>query len=518
MTISGPQWTTLTLLSYSLAATAMSTAGWSNASASIAVDPTGSFTLFSLYGPSVAIQNNRLYIEGGSLRLSPPGEISAFKTVDRANTRLLWLDLTTAFDWANHRVFSDSKPRSTPNQQQGVAFTGNASDGRFFIFGGSLGYTNSSAPDYVPPPVQNLRQFWYFDLRQSEQQHWTTATIDSASGVQNVVHGAAATDARRGVGYYLDGEINSDVVRSSPSYAVTGLVSFRFSDLSWKNTTTSRYSSTVGGLMEYVPVGKQGILVVFGGKTADAGKDSSKATMNDMSLIRIYDIDSDSWYDQTATGGGDRGFPYSRTGSCSVMVPSPDNSTFNIYVQGGENQTGLLGDVWVLSLPSFTWIDVVDSDSDIGQRGHTCKAVGKHMFSICGGVGAYSAPLFYIFDMVQLAWTNSYNPKAGPYGIPQAISSVIGGDSKGGRTLAPPSGWTSAELGEIFAARPGEDGISSSPPPPTAPASKQLTTGEMAGIIVGSIVGFAALVILAVLVLKRWWPKEWLPSKPPPII
>jgi hypothetical protein len=49
------------------------------------------------------------------------------------------------------------------------------------------------------------------------------------------------------------------------------------------------------------------------------------------------------------------------------------------------------------------------------------------MFSVGGAVGAYVAPLFLVFDMVELAWINSYDPNAPPYSLSQNITSVIGG-------------------------------------------------------------------------------------------
>lgn len=48
------------------------------------------------------------------------------------------------------------------------------------------------------------------------------------------------------------------------------------------------------------------------------------------------------------------------------------------------------------------------------------------MFSVCGSEGATMTPLFRVFDMVELSWTNSYDPNQS-YSIPQSLAAVIGG-------------------------------------------------------------------------------------------
>jgi hypothetical protein len=203
------------------------------------------------------------------------------------------LELSTPFDWGSNKVSSLSKPSGIPSQQQSVTFTG-SDDPRFFVFGGTIANPNATSPAYIAPPTVNKPQFWYFD---SISLEWTLATINGSSGVQNVVNGAATSDPIRNVGYYLDGQVNSDVVLNSPTVFVTGLVSFNFSDLSWKNETILG-QSTVGGFMEYVPVGKKGILVAFGGENANAGTDGASAPLVSATFLLICGHREKQWLTQ----------------------------------------------------------------------------------------------------------------------------------------------------------------------------------------------------------------------------
>lgn len=109
----------------------------------------------------------------------------------------------------------------------------------------------------------------------------------------------------------------------------------------------------VGGFSQFLPMGRKGVLVNFGG--IDMG---DKGKTQGMEKIEIYDVDTETWITQTAEGAKDSGVPSGRTDGCSVMAKAEDGSSWNIYMYGGlERDSGkALNDVWVLSIPSFTWI------------------------------------------------------------------------------------------------------------------------------------------------------------------
>ena len=78
-----------------------------------------------------------------------------------------------------------------------------------------------------------------------------------------------------------------------------------------------------------------------------------------MNNIDVYDIASSTWYKQSTSGPT----PGIRVNPCAVAVSAPDGSSTNIYMFGGQsllpygNQTQY-NDMWILTLPSFTWIQV----------------------------------------------------------------------------------------------------------------------------------------------------------------
>jgi len=72
-----------------------------------------------------------------------------------------------------------------------------------------------------------------------------------------------------------------------------------------------------------------------------------------MDEIWIYDIASSYWMKQTATGD----IPSVRTRSCSVLVPAPDFSSYQLYMFSGSTgwDAVYVLDMYVLSIPAFVW-------------------------------------------------------------------------------------------------------------------------------------------------------------------
>ena len=108
-------------------------------------------------------------------------------------------------------------------------------------------------------------------------------------------------------------------------------------------------------------------------------------------------------------------------------------------INGGEgvsasqqNQQLEFNNVYVLSLPGFVWTKSNDT-SGPRKYGHSCEVIGnRHMLSI-GGHDPF-VPYFSqsnttdnftqglgIFDMVNLGWIDTYDAKAAPYEMPEAI-------------------------------------------------------------------------------------------------
>ncbi|EPS38006.1 hypothetical protein H072_8264 [Dactylellina haptotyla CBS 200.50] len=138
---------------------------------------------------------------------------------------------------------------------------------------------------------------------------------------------------------------------------------------------------------------------------------------------------------------------------CSSMISAPDNSSHQILVYSGLPSSGdaEYTDIWALSLPSFTWIQIQASDTE-------------------------------------------------EYRIPEVIFNAIGGNSSRYATLtAPPGGFADPEMTSIFAlaapTNPSNNG--------NATAGSNRNVGAIAGGTVGGIVGVVGLAFAFILFRRR---------------
>lgn len=171
--------------------------------------------------------------------------------------------------------------------------------------------------------------------------------------------------------------------------------------------------------------------------------------------------------------------------TCQVIpLTSSSGSSYNIYMFGGQNlqpygdQTQK-DDMWILSVPSFSWIEVDQGSQSVppARAGHSCHVWDGQMIVIGGYVGqelSCDSPGIYVFNMSSLSWSDQFtsltggkatqdytgadsigNPLAqqanqrgfnasagveGSYGyrVPEAVQKVIGGEGTGGATLTAP--------------------------------------------------------------------------------
>lgn len=129
-----------------------------------------------------------------------------------------------------------------------------------------------------------------------------------------------AAQSSSGMGYYLGGAKvpNSDaafyVMPEAVPYMVQGLLSFNEGSLSIQNDSTvtaDDHGTMAGGNLVLIEtLGKQGVLVTFGGFTHSPGvaielEDKflqDPSFQLDFASISVYDIAAGTWYRQNATG------------------------------------------------------------------------------------------------------------------------------------------------------------------------------------------------------------------------
>lgn len=187
-----------------------------------------------------------------------------------------------------------------------------------------------------------------------------------------------------------------------------------------------------------------------------------------MNVIDVYDIESSTWYKQSTSGPT----PEIRVNPCAVALSAADGSSTQMYMYGGQNLVPYgeqiqYDDMWILTIPSFTWIKVDTSDQSTppARAGHTCNVWNSQMVVWGGYVGqdlSCDSPGIYVFNTSSLTWQNDYyalegvdddnlnRQKAqrkdtaalqGSYGylVPEQVQSVIGGNSVGSATVTAPA-------------------------------------------------------------------------------
>ncbi|KAK4172604.1 hypothetical protein QBC36DRAFT_349419 [Triangularia setosa] len=281
----------------------------------------------------------------------------------------------------------------------------------------------------------------------------------------------------------------------------------------------------------WVPVGSKGILVALGGvvdpvfisvnnTSADADNNREQSP-GFMSTIDIYDVAGDKWYRQEASGG-----PGALTRGCAVVASAQDGSSFNIYYYGGyaglDAKSGYSDDVWVLSLPSFTWTKLTTGTGK-GRAAHKCvmpypdqmMVLGGHPpLDIRGTLPCLEEPV-RVYNLSSGTWLSRYDPAIwADYTVPEAVREQIGGSPTGGAELTKPSpSFVSTALASVFATTYDKTKIKTyypyaleaqvnntnpNAPPGTSEEAQGGGTPSWLGPVVGVVVGLVVLTLIGV--------------------
>ncbi|KAL8936586.1 MAG: hypothetical protein Q9211_004112 [Gyalolechia sp. 1 TL-2023] len=429
----------------------------------------------SRFSGQSALVNGTIYVYGGH-STQEPGQNESTWTND-----FFTVDLTKSWDISGPSVSGLPKPSGPPAVANGYLW--NSYDS-LFLYGGIV----SDSPPAVPDPYS----LWEYQIKGGKWvEHPNPKTSkgnNSDSGNQPVLQsgeGAGVSVPELGRGYYFAGHYD---LFTTPGWSIQterlylkSLLEFTFpgytndgvQDLAggktagddgvWRNVTqggiqdTARFPNRADGSLVYVPgFGEQGILLSIGGGTADS--------FSQLNVIDVYDIANSTWYKQATSGE----YPNPRVNPCAVAASAPDGSSTNIYVYGGQNLTPYgqqvqYDDMWILTVPSFTWIKVDTTNQSVppARVGASCSIWDGQIVI----VGGYTGPElscdngFYVFSATELKWQNNFNALGGGnaqnqqtsqekdlmalggsygYEVPGAVQSIIGGNSKGGATITAP--------------------------------------------------------------------------------
>ncbi|KAF2749188.1 hypothetical protein M011DRAFT_475920 [Sporormia fimetaria CBS 119925] len=458
-----------------------------------------------LFGHQTAVVDRQLLIDGGLVNWAPVSATS----LNYSSTSLRSADLdTNNGGFPQHTIVV--KNDSVPSVNGGILWADEANK-IVYQYGGE--YNNGKPNDF---------QLWYYDVA------YNTWNISKPAGVevQRASWGAGAVAQDRAIGYYYGGWLTG---ASVPGYEartpVSGMVVYDMLANTFRNESGPDDIPRAEGVMQYVPVGDAGLLVYFGGIEFSEGNGNASRGMA-MSNILVYSIGDNRWYRETATGE----VPEMRRRFCAGLAYAEDRSSYNIYLYGGASVgDGVgFGDVYVLSLPSFTWIKFWPRPEDkVGavspHHSLTCNVVNSQMIIMGGHFpnttdNFCDVPDIYGQHGLDLGKQNSqgakwasFNPNLTSYQVPNEITECIGGGSTGGATLvAPAAGFREGDLEVQFsrAYTPGvRDPIRAFPAKDGPPEPERIKSNKRA-IIGGAVGGVVAILIICGGVFTAFWRRK----------
>lgn len=405
------------------------------------------------------IKKGSLWIDGGIESFAD--EISRWSTsgptVLGYNYRMIQIDLTQPFNWTEINITTlvldkteDPDSGNMPPQvSNAVLLSGLPEDSRIWLYGGTTYWYNTSFPEFQGPTTQ-IYSLWSYD---TDSQRWDQYDVSSMAP-SRPSNGLAAEAPTLGLGFYFNGELDSGSSAETGWFRdyrkdfLEGMVVINTTSQTAANVSTEmavgNTPRTRGGAA-YIPgIGGSGVLAIMGGTykprdVPDEWEISDSASFASMDNITIFDVGAylrneteQLWYSQNATGD----IPGPRAYFCTVLVSTEDSLVHNIYVYAGRGPDNTIyDDVYVLSIPSFTWTKVFGPATS-PRFGHTCHQVGDQMITVGGqrytDLGQqlpcdWETQGVAIFNLSSTQWGDVFKPveSTAPYTVPSQVRDTI---------------------------------------------------------------------------------------------
>ncbi|KAL2007651.1 hypothetical protein VTN00DRAFT_7633 [Thermoascus crustaceus] len=496
--------------------------------------------------PRVNIIRDTIYLDGGYLwwqlgKSDGQYGIPQSGGLDNRNGNVYELSLRLPFDTKSTNLTKLFTQRSqtgelassglAPGYRDGVMF---ANDGEYIVYGGATALTDSQAP---PPPDRVIAYEAY--QWGPEKPNWKAGFYYRSlpSNVTTfVTDGAGVSAPSENLGFYFSGMHAKDWGpcwddNESANITANTLVTVDMSVMreeTWKiDTLPDDVPGRASAELVWIPVSESGILIAIGGViypesweshnlTASQKAESKKTSPTFMQTLPVYDVANKRWYMQNTTGD----IPPQLTLFCSVVAAATDGSSYNVYIYGGYDGLDLKDppsdDVYILSVPSFTWIKAYTGEQGHGRSGHKCVKVYPDQMFVLGGINidptrCVGGGIIQVFNLNSLRFQDSYNPEHwSPYEVPALVTAQIGGDSKGGATKTAPSSWNDDALRTVFSSKYTKPIqtyypyklASSTSTPSTVPKPDGNSHGSGLPNWVGPVLGvILALIVIAALVI-----------------
>jgi hypothetical protein len=478
------------------------------------------------------IIRDTIYLDGGRLwwqRGMSDGTFD-FEQTDNTLGTIYNLSLSTSFDTKTTNLSSifgrGSKAGGianniAPNYRDGAML---ANDFQFILYGGLLRKTDSQFAPHADDALQYER-YQYGPFKATFQPGFIQ--VPTTPLTRYVTHGAAVSVPSENRAFYFSGTRGQnwgEILYPEPRANVTAntLISVDMSAMraaKWSNATLpSNVPGRANAELVWIPVSLSGALVAIGGVanpedlyaaglTPAQERENNSTDPGFMRTVPVYDVANEKWYMQNTTGD----YPPPLSRFCSVVTESKDRSSFNIYIYGGYDGTypekRPSDDVYILSLPSFTWIKVYSGTSTHGRYSHKCvKAYPDQMLVFGGRAGdgdtlCVEGGIIQVFNMNKARFEDKYDPtKWSEYKVPDLVIAKIGGGRDGGATALSPSSWADNDLKNLFETKytkpvsiwypyPAQNTSISPPAKPTPAPSGGLPkwVGPVIGVILGLI-------------------------------
>ncbi|KAG6028592.1 hypothetical protein E4U41_000632 [Claviceps citrina] len=491
--------------------------------------------------PRAALVRDTVYLDGGSIWWSPGlANGGVGKPVNNGNFQgyILTFNLSEPFSPETNVtgiMVKDLMSKARGGLASGISTEPNYYDGgilannaEFFLYGGALFQDDTLYDQPSGDAVLGYRRYAYGPEKPLWQKGFTGGHLDDGV-TRYVAYGAAVNAPSEDKAWYFSGltsptrgpiiqnSANASTKAATISNTLIGLDMAEQLEEKWSNTTLpDKIKGRSNAEVVWVPVGKQGILVVIGGAVypewATNGHKSENETASELEspeftrVIDVYDVAGKEWYQQPTQGG-----PGARARGCAVVAPASDYSSYNIYYYGGFDgihpSKDYSDEVWVLSLPSFTWTMVNPGRPRHARSGHKCFKPYPDQMMAFGGYTSVNGSSqvcldqgpVVIFNLTSGQWMDSYSPsRYADYGVHSAVVKTIGGDASGGAKVTSPlpSGWSSQALGDVFATSYDKSKIKHYWPYNTAPRPATSSSPASAVIVESDSSSSASLHIL----------------------
>ncbi|PGH27591.1 hypothetical protein AJ80_00833 [Polytolypa hystricis UAMH7299] len=478
-----------------------------------------------------AIINGTMYLYGGR------SMADASQNDKTWNNDFLTLNLKSGWKISSPKLTGLPRPDGPPPVSNGYLWH---SYDTLWLYGGEFSDN--------PPKSPTAFSLWEYHIPSSTwKEHENPKTSKGKHSksenelVQRSAEGAGINVPQLGRGWYfgghLDGYTTEGWSQSIARVYLKSMIEYTFPDHSngqvesladgkragdegvWRNITEGGLQDSAGfteradGVLVYVPgFGKEGIILGLAGGT--------NATFTQMNVIDVYDIANSTWYKQATSGKT----PEIRVNPCAVAASAADGSSTQVYLYGGQNlipygEQIQYDDMWILTIPSFTWIKVDTDDQAVppARAGHACNIWNSQIIVTGGYVGqdlSCDSPGIYVFDASELKWQNQYAAREGGndlnqqasqedsralsgsywYRVPKAVQSVIGGNDQGHATVTAPA--MEASEGPIATGKPLTYTVSDSNGNHTGSPNGSSDQGPNVGAIVAGVIA-GCLAILA---------------------